>query len=148
MVRAFSIDKLENPDMAKAVLRGALRHWGTVAQSLKAIEELGELQRALARELIYKQNGVGDHRDIMCNLEEEWADAMIMLLQIGMVYDFPDTVVQAKLDRLMKRLANAGEDICDPEFMDDFFDSMRNRGAEITVKLDGKTYNSYVQEGE
>ena len=148
MARAFSIDHLENPDMGKATLRAALRHWGTTAQSLKAIEELGELQRALARELVYKQKGTGNHREILSNLEEEWADAMIMLLQMGMAYDFSSGMVQVKLNKLTKRLANEGADICDDEFMDSFFESLRNRGATITVEMDGKTYSSYVPEGE
>lgn len=147
MFGTFSIDKIENPEFGKATMRAAIRHWGNDLQMVKAIEEMGEMQRALARELIWLKLGEGDHREILHNLEEEWADAMIMLLQVGLMFDFGGGMVSAKLDRLAHKLAGQGTDVIDTEFIDEFMDHMRTRGAEMTIKLGDKTWTTEL-EGE
>lgn len=148
MTKTFSIDKVESPEYAKATLRAAINHYGPKIQSLKAIEECGELQRAISRELAYQMNNAGNHREILRNLEEEWADAMIMLLQLGMMYDFSGGMVQVAINDLMRRLANEGTDICDQELVDNIFDELRYRTAEVTVKLDGETHKARMVEGD
>ena len=147
MYGTFSIDKIESPEYAKATLRAAVRHWGTELQMVKAIEEMGEMQRAIARELIWLKLGEGDHREILYNLEEEWADAMIMLLQVGLMFDFGGGMVSAKLERLMHKLSERGVCVFDDEFMDEFMEHMKTRGAEMTIKRGDKTWTTEL-EGE
>ena len=57
-------------NIRQQILVAAIRHYGTGNQHLKAIEELSELIRALAR---------GNDRE---NLAEEMADVRIMLDQL------------------------------------------------------------------
>lgn len=81
-----------------AILREAIGHYGPLAQRMKAIEELSELIRALAR----------DDRD---NIAEEMADVRIVLGQLEMIYGNRDKVREVewmKLARLKERM-NADE---------------------------------------
>ena len=78
-----------------------IAHFGGYGhQKEKAIEELGELSRALARDL----QGEGDR----ANIAEEMADVYIMLAQLELIYGNYRDVVKAtheKLDRTMARIA-------------------------------------------
>ena len=62
-----------NPVRTK-ILKAAIRHYGSGMQRFKAIEELSELIRALAR---------CDDRD---NISEEMADVRIMLDQLELIF--------------------------------------------------------------
>lgn len=145
MFGTFSIDKIDNPEYAKATLRAAIRYYGNELQLVKTIEECGELQRAIARQLIYDKLGEGEQREVLRNLEEEWADAMIMLLQVGLIFDFGGAMVSVKLNRLMHRLAERGVDPLDEEFMDEFIDHMRRLSATAHVELGGKVWTTDLE---
>lgn len=81
--------RAENEGIAAGmILREAVRHWGEELQVIKALEELGELQTALARLFICHTGGKGNKAALVANVCEELADAEIMLAQLGMM--FPD----------------------------------------------------------
>ena len=78
-----------------AILRAAVEKYGPGAQRMKAIEELGELIRALAR---------ADDPD---NIAEEMADVEIMLGQLRIILGNDADVERwtaKKLQRLNQRL--------------------------------------------
>lgn len=82
----------------RAILLAAIQHYGSGMQRFKAIEELSELIRALAR---------CDDRD---NISEEMADVRIMLDQLELIFGNHDRVREyeyAKLKRLSERLRAA-----------------------------------------
>ena len=79
----------------KMILKAAIMHYGRGNQQLKAIEELAELIRALAR---------GDDSE---NVAEEMADVRIMLDQLEIMFGNCEDVRRIeleKLDRLNRRL--------------------------------------------
>ena len=81
------------------ILRAAILKYGKGPQQLKAIEELSELIRALAR---------ADDRE---NLAEEMADVRIMLDQLELIFGNHELVRQyevRKLKRLDERVGAAG----------------------------------------
>jgi len=78
------------------ILEGAVEKWGKVKQTVKAIEELGELQTELARAVL----GQGD----LDNILEEMADCYIMLNQLSLMYGDCTEEEIAKLERLERRL--------------------------------------------
>ena len=77
-----------------------LRHYSPEAQTIKAIEELAELQAELAK-MLNKQGG----RD---SLIGEMADAYIMLTQLMVIFDIDaeefDIEISRKLDRQIRRI--------------------------------------------
>ena len=80
------------------IMRAALNHYGEGAQVKKAIEELGELIVALAKE------------DIM-SIKDEITDVGIMIDQLCLILDYdPKSRRQYKLGRLKKRMG-MGEDV-------------------------------------
>ena len=79
----------------KMILRAAIRHYGRGNQRFKAVEELAELIRALAR------------CDDAENVAEEMADVRIMLDQLEIMFGNREDVRRIeleKLDRLNRRL--------------------------------------------
>lgn len=82
-----------------AILEGAISKFGTVAQILKAVEELGELSVELARDL----HGLGSTEAI----REEMADAFIMLNQLELIFGDVTEIEIAKLERLEGMIENA-----------------------------------------
>jgi MazG nucleotide pyrophosphohydrolase domain. len=70
----------------------AIYTFGHSHQKLKIIEELGELQSAIARSLNDEKN----------NVEEEIADVEVVLAQARLMFDEKkiDEIKQAKLERL------------------------------------------------
>ena len=85
--------KIETP--RQAILREAVEKYGPGAQQMKAIEELGELIRALAR------------ADDPENIAEEMADVEIMLAQLRIILGNDADVERwkvKKLQRLNRRL--------------------------------------------
>ena len=85
-----------------------LKHYSPEAQTIQAIEELGELQAELARILNGK---TGDYfgRINTKDLKSEMADVYIMILQLMIIYDIDpeefDAEMAFKLDRQMKRIS-------------------------------------------
>lgn len=83
------------------VLKDAIEKYGKQAQVIKAIEELSELQQALAKSL----NGYTD----ISNIAEEIGDCRIMLDQLDYIFDVENESWKAydeKLYRLKKRMEN------------------------------------------
>ena len=70
--------------------------WGSSAQMLMAIEEMGELSQALARYLNHREN----------NLNEELADALLMLEQLQYLIgkDKIEAIQNKKMERIRERL--------------------------------------------
>lgn len=81
-----------------AILEGAILHYGSDAQIVKAIEELGELTVELARH----RNGLGN----VDALREELADAFIMLNQLELIFGDVTEIEIAKLERLERMIEN------------------------------------------
>lgn len=83
-----------------------LRHYSPEAQTVKALEELAELQTELAKVL----NGQGSKRA----LKSEIADVVIMILQMMIIYDIYyedlDNEIAFKLDRQLRRIAEQTEE--------------------------------------
>ena len=82
-----------------AILEGAISHYGSDAQIVKAIEELGELIVELARH----RNGLGNVQA----LREELADAFVMLNQMELIFGDVTEIEIAKLERLEGMIENA-----------------------------------------
>ncbi len=80
--------KIETP--RQAILRAAVEKYGPGAQQMKAIEELGELIRALAR---------ADDPD---NIAEEMADVEIMLGQLRIILGNDADVERWKVKKLQR----------------------------------------------
>ena len=81
------------------IYRAAVKAFGVVDQKLKAIEELAELQRALARDVTLDAPEEAER-----NVEEEIADVEIMLNQLRLIYDPSeiDDWRDSKLERLAR----------------------------------------------
>lgn len=86
----------------EGIIAAAIRYNSTVRQIMKAIEEMAELQRALARDL----SGESREDGVPENVYEEIADVEIMLAQLRMIYDAGDIDdwKDSKLRRLADRL--------------------------------------------
>ena len=82
-----------------------LRHYSPEAQTVKAIEELSELQTELAR-LLNKQGSIE-------TMKSELADVFIMITQLMAIFDVDpaefDKEVAFKLDRQLARIKEAEE---------------------------------------
>ena len=77
-------------NIRKLILRKAIEHYGPGAQRFKAMEELAELIRALAR--------CDDHK----NIAEEMADVRIMLDQLELMFNNHDLVRRIEGEKLMR----------------------------------------------
>lgn len=93
----------------KAILRNAVDFYGSSVQELKAIEELGELIRAIAK----ARTCDDEERDTAFeNLAEEMADVEIMMEQLKIIHDNRDKINiwrSIKLGRLRVRMAKDKE---------------------------------------
>ena len=80
-------------------------HYGRRKQRLKAIEELSELQRALARWDLYSVD------DNYRNVIEEMADVIVMIRQLYFAVDRHEVerVVSEKIERTLKRIEKEGK---------------------------------------
>lgn len=79
-----------------AILESAIEYFGSEAQIVKAIEELGELTVELAR----YSNG----QDNTEAIREELADAFVMLNQMEMIFGDVSEIEIAKLERLHRMI--------------------------------------------
>lgn len=85
-------------EVRRKLLGEAIAHWGPAHQAEKAVEELAELIRAVAR-------------DDVDNIAEEIADVRIMIDQLEMIYGIEDRSREwewKKLVRLKERLEEGG----------------------------------------
>lgn len=75
-------------------------HYGPEAQKVKAIEELSELQKEIAKDLIGQGN--------IENVAEEIADAKVMIEQLQMIYEIEnddvEKIVREKILRTCHRI--------------------------------------------
>ena len=99
----------------KKIALKALEWYGKTAQCVKTIEELAELQQAIAKWLNYSELVTADkHIELCNNIVEEIADCYIMLEQIKTVFDSYATkdtsvFIMLKTDRLYERLTEERE---------------------------------------
>lgn len=81
------------------ILSKAIAHFGAENQTIKAIEEMSELTKELAKALIGKADN--DH------IREEIADVEIMIEQLREMYGLGneiDVIKKAKIDRLAEMM--------------------------------------------
>ena len=80
-------------------LSHAIKQYGAPAQTIKAIEEMSELQKELCKHLAGKNN--------VSEIAEEIADVEIMLTQMTLIFGCAFEVIEwkkKKIDRLANRL--------------------------------------------
>lgn len=87
------------------ICRKAIARFGRVNQIMKALEELAELQRALARDV-----PMDAPEDAEANVCEEIADAEIMLTQLRLLYD-PLEINEWKASKLERLARMVGVEI-------------------------------------
>lgn len=97
------------------IIAAAVKHYGIENQLLKTVEELSELQRAIARviEWYMETENEPEPPEMIENLAEETADAWIMVMQMTHIVgvDLAAETVAKKLRRLAERLGmQIGED--------------------------------------
>lgn len=100
------------------ILINAINHYGADAQTIKAVEELAELQQALCKSLCARLNpqfspqSAAAAASVYNNIIEEIADVEIMLQQIRLIFNINENEIENvknnKLSRLITRIA-AGE---------------------------------------
>lgn len=88
------------PEREAAILEGAIETFGTAAQILKAIEELGELTVELARAM--------NNLTSTDAIREELADVYIVLNQLQLIYGDVTEIEIDKLERLERMIREAG----------------------------------------
>ena len=83
----------------------AIRRWGPISQIIKAIEEMGELQQALAKYLNAPEAKTLEEAEAGVRpVREEMADVSIMLNQLALIFGSADEEEARKLQRLADRL--------------------------------------------
>lgn len=86
------------------IISTAVEHYGHIHQMLKAVEEMGELQRAIARVIEHNlETKDPEPPELIENLIEETADAWIMIKQMTLILGVD--VVTAEENRKLRRLA-------------------------------------------
>lgn len=91
------------------IMTRAIYHYGGDAQTMKAVEELSELQQALCKYLCTKSAPAAEWQQKINNIVEEIADVEIMLQQIRLIFNIREGHVEniknSKLGRLTERMA-------------------------------------------
>lgn len=126
------------------VLQTAIRHYGPKHQILKAMEELSELQKELAKFL-------GGDRNFD-RIAEETADVGIMLDQLGLIFENREMVEvwrEKKLERLVQRMQEEAqgrryEQINEPLILDE----KETMGSKCNVSLSSIPTYELVKELE
>ena len=85
-------------------------HYGIMNQLEQTVEECAELIQAIQKYKRYKSSTMIDK--LALNVNEEVADVLIMANQLRhlMGEDFIDSIVNAKLERQIERIAKGGYD--------------------------------------
>ena len=82
--------------------------YGIEMQSLVAVEELSELQKAITKLIRYPEKSTQplEYKGLRSNLVEEMADVLIVMDQMKYYYGISDDetndIIQAKQERMMK----------------------------------------------
>lgn len=82
--------------------------YGIEMQSLVAVEELSELQKAITKLIRYPERSTEplEYKGLWSNLVEEMADVLIIMDQMKYYYGVSDEeindIIQAKQERMMK----------------------------------------------
>lgn len=82
--------------------------YGIKMQSLVAVEELSELQKAITKLIRYPEKSTKslEYKGLRSNLVEEMADVLIVMDQMKYYYGVSDDeinkIIQAKQERMMK----------------------------------------------
>ena len=84
------------------IYKQILSQFGNTMQTIVAIEEMSELQKALAKYLCGLQ--YHDYGDVLANIREEIADVQIMLDQLKLVFDSDNTVEQIIDEKLQRTI--------------------------------------------
>ena len=108
-----SITSMTPEQWEMSIYEGAIEKWGATNQIIKAMEELGELQRALARHVL----GVlrpdlftpEDAEENEVNLSKERADVMVMLNQMDVILGDNSDMELAVLEDLERRVFGYGK---------------------------------------
>ena len=85
----------------KDTLKNAIKIYGPMAQTVKAIEELSELQQALSRIVITDLTGIKFTPE-QINIDEEMADVEIMLEQLKMILCNDKKVAEWKTKEIVR----------------------------------------------
>lgn len=93
-------DELTPEQKETALYEAAVEKFGEEAQILIAVEELGELSKALLKWLRYKNFDQGTERELMKAIAEERADVGIMLSQLEVIFGENGEAEAEKLDHL------------------------------------------------
>ena len=86
-------------EQEREICQAAVERFGRLTQILKAMEEMGELTRALCRHL-----SDVTRRDRLVNVWEEMADVSIMLDQLKLIFD-AERVEAWRADKLARLAA-------------------------------------------
>ncbi len=92
-------NELNYHDHTVKMMKDSVKLWGVEAQKMMIVEECSELITAISHQLRGRQS----------NVEEEIADAEIVLEQARVIFDSKkiDEIKKEKLDRLNKRIIKA-----------------------------------------
>ena len=93
-------DELTPEQQEMALYAAAVEKFGEDAQMLIAVEELGELSKALLKWLRYKNFDQGRRDELLKAIAEERADVGIMLNQLEVIFGENDEAEAEKLDHL------------------------------------------------
>ena len=93
-------DELTPEQKETALYEAAVEKFGEDAQMLIAVEELGELSKALLKWLRYKNFDQGRREELLKAIAEERADVAIMLNQLEVMFGENSEAEAEKLDHL------------------------------------------------
>ena len=97
--------KNQTPEQWEAsIYERAISRWGERAQMLKAIEEMGELSRALLRLIFFEDYAMGDREQIEQAIAKERADVEIMLNLLHFIFGDNSAMEVTRLEELERRL--------------------------------------------
>lgn len=90
------------------VLNDAVNYYEKMPQTIKAIEEMAELTKALAKAHTAVTHGTYyEFKEAKEQVLEEKADVYIMLAQMDMIFGNSDHYIDEKIERLKQRLDGA-----------------------------------------
>lgn len=95
------------------VLNDAINYYEKMPQTIKAIEEMAELTKALAKAHTSVSNGTyHEFTKAKEEILEEKADVYIMLAQLDMIFGESNHYIDEKIERLRQRMneTQAGSD--------------------------------------
>lgn len=93
------------------IITTAVEHYGHIHQMLKAVEEMGELQRAIVRVIEHNlETKDPEPPELIENLIEETADVWIMVKQLTFILGV-DLVTEAEEKKLRRLAERMGMDI-------------------------------------